>query len=102
MPITPPCIDSFHNNDIFETVRVYDRLEQIVEGKVIGQSSGKAQWECEIICDKTPGCESFGFCPGDACYFSDKIVNKNSPMTDRHNDCYTVFKTCNKRKLLIL
>ena len=95
----PRCIDWFHHNDIFETVRVYDRQEQIVEGKVIGQiASGKAQWECEIICDKTLGCESFGFCPGDGCYFSDKILNKNSPVTAPQNDCYTVFKTCDKSK----
>ena len=85
-------------------MHIYDQLDGLRlktdAGKQLKQTSAKAQWECEMICDRTLGCESFGFCPDSGCYLFDEIITKENQT--KSDPCYTVFRTCDKGKVLVL
>ena len=64
------------------------------------KTSAKAQWECEMSCDKTTTCESIDFCPdSEECYLFEEIINKENQT--KPDACYTVFRTCDKGEFLV-
>ena len=81
------------------TISEWRRLSKVAkdEGKLLeifGNWGEKSWKDCQEKCDKTNGCHSFGYCPGEnRCYLFDKCITKNEPIRTNFA-CFTSYKSC--------
>ena len=80
------------------TICSYKKLERVTKdvGKRLVIIKGKniTFEDCEKLCDKTNGCQSFGYCTvAQNCHLFDKKLDGSEPLKPP-NGCFTNYKIC--------
>ena len=107
VPTTPTTLN--HPRQRFHSMRnhsratykrcTYKRLKHtaVSDGDHLGTHNNITRTRCELVCDQTFRCQSFGYCPwyeGGSCFMFDKKIKTNEPQNTSRTDCYTNFKIC--------